>query len=67
MAVLAASPGRTAADVAAEMVRVADVVEPRAGSAGRFDEPYLRLVDEWERRGWLAPDPAAHARKRTSR
>jgi hypothetical protein len=49
------------------MVRVADVVEPRAGSAGRFDEPYLRLVDEWEQRGWLAPDPAAHARKRTSR
>jgi D-ribulokinase len=67
MAVLAASPGREAADVAAEMVRIRDVVEPRAGSAGRFDDPYTHLLDELEKRGWLQPEAANHARERTTR
>jgi sugar (pentulose or hexulose) kinase len=67
MAVLAASPGREAADVAAEMVRIRDVVEPRAGSAGRFDDPYTHLLDELEKRGWLKPEAANHARERTTR
>ena len=67
MAVLAASPGREAADVAAEMVRIRDVVEPRAGSASRFDDPYTRFVDELEKRGGLQPEAADHARKRTAR
>jgi D-ribulokinase len=66
MAVLAASPGREAADVAAEMVRIREVIEPRPGSRGRFDEPYLRFVDELADRGWLAAQAANHARERTN-
>ncbi len=64
MALLAATPGRVPADVAAEMVRIKDVIEPRAEVAGRFDEPYLRLVGELERRGWV---PAEMARRVTER
>jgi D-ribulokinase len=67
MAVLAASPGRRASDVAAEMVRIRRVLEPRAGSAGRFDDPYLRFIDELAQRGWLQPEAADHARERTTR
>ena len=67
MAVLAASSGREAADVAAEMVRIRDVVEPRAGSAGRFYDPYIHLIEELEKRGWLQPEAAEHARERTAR
>jgi sugar (pentulose or hexulose) kinase len=63
MAVLAATPGRAPAEVAAEMVRIAEVIEPRAAVAGRFDEPYLRLVGELERRGWLPSDMAAAVNK----
>ena len=63
MAVLAASPGRDAAEVAATMVRVRAVVEPRPDGA-RFTEPYLRFVDELERRGWLPDETARHARRR---
>ena len=67
MAVLAASPGREAADVAAEMVRMREVIEPRPDSRGRFDEPYLRFVGELADRGWLAAHAANHARERTNR
>jgi hypothetical protein len=67
MAVLAASPGRDPADVAAEMVRIRVTIDPRAGSAGRFDAAYLRLVDELEGRGWLGAPLAAYARERTRR
>lgn len=52
MALLAATPGRPPAEVAAEMVRIREVIEPRAG-ADRFDQPYRRLLDELTRRGWL--------------
>ncbi len=67
MAVLAASPGRAAADVAAEMVQVRDVIDPRPGCAERYAPPYLRLVGELEHRGWLQPAAARHARERTAR
>lgn len=67
MAVLAASPGRDPADVAAEMVRVRATIDPRSGSAGRFDTAYVRLVDELERRAWLGAALAAHARERVAR
>ena len=67
MAVLAASPGRDPADVAAEMVRIRATIDPRAGSAGRFGAAYVRLVDELERRGWLGAALAAHARERAGR
>ena len=64
MAVLAASAGRATADVAAEMVRPREVIEPRPDRAGRFGEPYARLVGELEERGWLEPTVADHARSR---
>jgi sugar (pentulose or hexulose) kinase len=69
MAVLAASAvtGRPAAEVACDMVHVREVLEPRPDRPRRFAAPYLRLVDELARRGWLAPDTAAHARDRAAR
>lgn len=66
-AVLAASPGRRLAEVAAEMVRTRETIDPRPARTGRFDAGYLRLVSELERRGWLPPAAAAHARERTPR
>lgn len=66
MAVLAASPGRQIAQVAGEMVRVRERIDPRPAAAGRFDAPYLRLVSELENRGWLHGAAADHARKRTN-
>ncbi|HEY0541580.1 MAG TPA: FGGY family carbohydrate kinase [Actinoallomurus sp.] len=64
-AVLAASPGRRVAEVAAAMVTVRETIDPGPGS-GRFDEAYLRLVGELERRGWLPAPTAAHARTRAA-
>ncbi|TMR07467.1 carbohydrate kinase [Actinomadura soli] len=64
-AVLAASPGRDVAEVAARMVAVRTVIDPRPEKTGLFDAPYLRLVGEVERRGWLPAETAAHARERT--
>ena len=58
-------PGREAAEVAAGMVRVCEVIEP-SGGAARFTEPYLRFVDELEQRGWLPPETARHAREHAS-
>jgi len=66
MALLAASGDRSLASRAREMVHVREIVEPREDRAGRFREPYLRLVDELERRGWLHRDLAGHARVRAS-
>jgi hypothetical protein len=40
------------------------VVEP---SGAGWPELYLRFVAELERRGWLDPYVAAHARERTTR
>ncbi|MCP9490212.1 MAG: FGGY family carbohydrate kinase [Solirubrobacteraceae bacterium MAG38_C4-C5] len=69
MAVLAAasSEGRPLAEVATRMVGVREVIEPRPDRDGRFAEPYVRLVDELERRGWLDPGLAEHARVRAAR
>ncbi|MEV0406995.1 FGGY family carbohydrate kinase [Actinoallomurus sp. NPDC050550] len=64
-AVLAASPGRRVAEVAAEMVAVRDTIDP-GPHAGRFDDGYLRLVGELEQRGWLPAPTAAHARTRAA-
>ena len=64
MAVLAAAPGRDAAEVATGMVRVREVVEPRPGRG--FAEPYVRFVDELQRRGWLPAETARHAKERAS-
>lgn len=62
MAILAASAGRDAAAVADGMVRTREVVEPRLDRVERFVEPYLRLVGELERCGWLGAPLADHAR-----
>jgi sugar (pentulose or hexulose) kinase len=64
MAVLAASAGRSTAEVAAEMVQVREVIAPRPDREEHFDEPYVRLVGELEDRGWLDADVAGHARAR---
>ncbi len=51
------------AEVAEAMVRVRTVVEPRPGGGERFAEPYRRLLDELEHRGWLPAEVAAYARE----
>ncbi len=62
MAILAASAGRSTAEVTREMVRTRDVIEPRADRVERFREPYARLLAELERRGWLDSEVADYAR-----
>ncbi len=64
MAVLAASVGRRVSEVAAEMVRVRKVIDPRPGRSERFREPYIKLIDEFEHRGWVQAGVAEHARRR---
>ncbi|WP_028925556.1 FGGY-family carbohydrate kinase [Pseudonocardia acaciae] len=58
MAVLAATPGRAPAEVAAEMVRIRATIDPRPTTAGRFDQPYHELIAELTRRGWLPAEVA---------
>ncbi len=64
MAVLAASVGRKVSDVATEMVRIREVIDPRPHLTGCFNGPYVRLIEEFEQRGWLQPGLAEHARRR---
>ena len=64
MAVLAAAEGRDVAGTAAAMVRIRETLDPQPERTRIFLAPYLRLVDEFAHRGWLAPDVAAHARTR---
>jgi sugar (pentulose or hexulose) kinase len=68
MAVLAAygtgPGGRALSDVADAMVRIRTLLEPRASHTARFTEPYARLVDELETRGWLPTPLATHTRTR---
>ncbi len=66
MAVLAASVGRRVADVTKEMSRTREVIDPRPDHIGRFQEPYVRLINELEHRGWLPPKVAGHARGRAT-
>jgi sugar (pentulose or hexulose) kinase len=51
------------ADLAASMVHIRRVVEPRPHVTERFAEPYHRLLDELTGRGWLPADVAAYARE----
>jgi sugar (pentulose or hexulose) kinase len=64
MAILAASSGRRVAEVAAEMVHIREVIDPRPDHIGRFRVPYIRLINELEFRGWIQPNIAHHARRR---
>ncbi|MCW2948125.1 MAG: carbohydrate kinase [Actinoallomurus sp.] len=56
-----AGGGASPAGIAERMVRIRTVVGP--DGSGRFAEPYLRLLDELERRGWLRSDVAAYAQE----
>jgi sugar (pentulose or hexulose) kinase len=65
MAVLAAygtGADGSLAGIAERMVRIQAVVEPRPERTARFTRPYLRLIDELERRRWLPTPVAAYAR-----
>lgn len=64
MAILAASAGRPLAEAARRMVRVRETIAPRAKRTAQLREPFLRLVDELERRCWVSPDVARHAHRR---
>ncbi len=66
MAILAASVGRRVAEVAVEMSRTREVIDPRPGRTEYFREPYIRLVDELEHRGWLPSNVAEHAHRRAN-
>ena len=62
MAILAASVDRTIVEVAEEMVRPCEVIEPRPDRGERFRAPYARLLGELEQRGWLDAEVADYAR-----
>ncbi len=47
------------------MIRIREVVSPRPDRVARFHEPYLRLVEELARRGWIQPALREHAERRT--
>ncbi|WP_443076234.1 FGGY-family carbohydrate kinase [Streptomyces sp. NBC_01716] len=67
MAVLAAygaGAAPTLAAAATRMVGLSHVLRPDPARTARFLEPYLKLVGELERRGWLPAPVAAHARTR---
>jgi sugar (pentulose or hexulose) kinase len=66
MAALAGSSAseRPLSEVAGEMVRVREVLEPREDRGDRLREGYLRLVGELEQRSWLDSALAGHARAR---
>ncbi|WP_446038517.1 FGGY-family carbohydrate kinase [Streptomyces sp. SID1121] len=62
MAVLAAYGVRGGGQVARGMVRVRTTLEPRQDHHERFTAPFVTLVDELERRGWLPHETATYAR-----
>ncbi len=64
MAVLAASVGRRVADVTKEMSHTREVIDPRPDHTRRFQESYIRLINELEHRGWLPSKVAEHTRRR---
>ena len=64
MAVLAASAGRHICDIAKEMVRIREVIDPRPDRSARLRGLYLQFVDELARRGWLKSRMVEHARQR---
>jgi sugar (pentulose or hexulose) kinase len=53
-------------EVAREMIRIREVVDPRPDRVARFHEPYLRLVEELARRGWIQPALREHAERRAN-
>jgi len=66
MAVLAASAGRRLVEVTRQMVRIREAIDPRPDRTARFHEPYLKLVEELARRGWVQPALLRHANERST-
>ena len=66
MAVLAASAGRPLPEVVRQMVCIRERIDPRPNHIDRFREPYLNLVEELARRGWVQPALLQHARDRST-
>lgn len=67
MAVLAAygaGAAPTLEEAAGRMIGLGHVLRPDPARTARFLAPYLRMVDELERRGWLPAPVATHARAR---
>ncbi len=64
MAVLAASAGRRISEVAKQMIRIREVIDPQSHRIARLHELYLQLVEELKRRNWLPSRVAAHATRR---
>ncbi|MGW7382622.1 FGGY-family carbohydrate kinase [Streptomyces sp. NPDC054794] len=64
LAALATGAAPALADVTDRMVRIRTVVDPRPDRTARFAEPYARLLDALEARGWLPAPVAAHGRGR---
>jgi sugar (pentulose or hexulose) kinase len=62
MAVIAASHGGSVADTAERMVTQYRTITPREGMAARWHEPYLAMVDQLERRGYIRSSLARAAR-----
>ncbi|MEW2488351.1 hypothetical protein [Streptomyces sp. NPDC048411] len=50
---------------AGHMVGIRQILRPDLARTARHTEPYLKLVDEPERRGRLSGALATHARSRT--
>jgi len=66
MAVLAAANGRELSQVASEMVRIREVIDPSHMYVEQLTGSFFRLIDELERRGWLMPALARHAHGRAA-
>jgi sugar (pentulose or hexulose) kinase len=66
MAVLAAAHGRPLIEVAEEMVKIKEIIEPRLDRYCRPCESYVRLLDELTKRGWLSVAVKDHAIKRAT-
>jgi D-ribulokinase len=64
MAILAASAGGRVCEVAKQMVHIREVMDPRTERFPRFREPYVRLVEELARRGWVQPALLERAKER---
>ena len=63
VAILAASMGYRVSDVVRRMVRTREVIDPRPDRVARFHEPYFRLLEELERRGWVQGKLAEYAKR----
>lgn len=62
VAIVAAAGGGSVTAMSARMVRIKKVIEPRPSFTERYNNEYVMLVDELERRGYIGHELAAFAR-----